>query len=174
MGLSPRVRGNRRATDVRINTDPTVYPRVCGGTRSPVSAICSQSGLSPRVQIPRVPICSQSGLSPRVRGNRFDCRNVDNMACYGLSPRVRGNHYISVNRSSQWVYPRTCGGTGQQIKHYLSPVYPRACGGTRRRRHRVGRSIPARAGEPYISVNRLIPMGLSPRVRGNRLYSRSH
>ena len=73
LGLSPRVRGNRRlaiATYVDTRSIPAcagepspawgsahqrrVYPRVCGGT----------------VQSP-VPSCRYEGLSPRVRGNHL-------------------------------------------------------------------------------------------------------
>ena len=55
-------------------------------------------------------------------------------------------------------------------------VYPRVCGGTMRhgslRRHLMGRSIPACAGEPLTrsgTLTRTQPGGLSPRVRGNPL-----
>ena len=158
-GLSPRVRGTtcplwRYRHDLAgsipacagephkvtwrgniVNALAWVYPRVCGGTRSPIFA-------------PQLP-----GLSPRVRGNR---RNVAVQSSYcGLSPRVRGNHRFSLAADSQpqcEVYPRVCGGTqGRSTRpRGLSPrvrgnrapvdascpqgvqVYPRVCGGTRR------------------------------------------
>ena len=59
-------------------------------------------------------------------------------------------------RAGRWVYPRACGGTFDPMRNWhftaMSSVYPRACGGTC-----VAVSAP-RAG----------PVGLSPRVRGNR------
>ena len=74
-GLSPRVRGNRRAraplrdwlgsipacagepvTAPLIAVSWPVYPRVCGGTRTSCA-----------------PIWQIQGLSPRVRGNRRHC-----------------------------------------------------------------------------------------------------
>ncbi len=112
------------------------------------------------------------GLSPRVRGNRWvrllphhPGRSIP--ACAG-EPRE-----ISVATSSDWVYPRVCGGTALAASELrwmpgLSPrvrgnlrgrnggafnagVYPRVCGGT----WGVGNVIDTLKG-------------LSPRVRGNR------
>ena len=193
LGLSPRVRGNRRRT-VRAATqagsipacagephlvdapfhEGGVYPRVCGGTAHPAAA---RSG--------------RGGLSPRVRGNR---------RFIGLGPASLGSIPACAGE------PGACTPPGP-----AAAVYPRVCGGTRRRRTagapgrglspRVrgnrdvpftifkGRgSIPACAGEPIAPVGqapeqRVYPRvcggtssvgpfqmwfcGLSPRVRGN-------
>ena len=73
---------------------PTVYPRVCGGSRS--SAV---SVLRPR------------GLSPRVRGKRWaweykwgETRSIP--ACAGEAPDDEGTD------GPGGVYPRVCGGSG--------------------------------------------------------------
>ena len=153
-----------------------VYPRVCGGT---CESAASSSALS--------------GLSPRVRGNQQQ-QPVDGLvsgsipACAGepgRRPRRRG-------RSR--VYPRVCGGTAPPACPStpwcgLSPRVrgnPRGAGGS------IGcqGSIPACAGEPptvecsgrrtrvyprvwggtfWAAVCAAPWLGLSPRVRGNRL-----
>ena len=120
----------------------------------------------------------------------------------GLSPRVRGNplyarfmRALPCARRATWVYPRVCGGTATgasgsrcaMIALGLSPrvrgnlagqrrnvavesagewtcrlpvgVYPRVCGGT----------LPDSMRPPQEPREQ----GLSPRVRGNRLYSRT-
>ena len=175
----------------------TVYPRVCGGTLLPAGAVPALGGLSPRVRgnpdeqrqsahhhrsIPACagePLPSPSvvqhgdGLSPRVRGNpalsgraRWRIRSIP--ACAGEPVQA------SIRLSSEWVYPRVCGGTGGGggpvsihscpgsipacagepaaggIQPHGIPVYPRVCGGT----------TAAKWAEP-------VDMGLSPRVRGN-------
>ena len=131
-GLSPRGRGNRlglpqrrwelrsipawagepsRATSTTLGT--TVYPRVGGGTRWPLSADRRKAGLSPRgrgnrvqAQRPRPPegsipawagepypaVASNSCVTvyPRVGGGT----HVKSLGCHcqgGLSPRGRGN-----------------------------------------------------------------------------------
>ena len=152
MGLSPRVRGNRRQVDgqhmsagsipacagepagVRAAVQALrVYPRVCGGTFSKNSA----TGAMP--VYPRV--CGGTGYGPGV--DRYG---------KGLSPRVRGNplrpHRPQHGRRS---IPACAGeprrGFGRCVP---ARVYPRVCGGT----ERIERHPP-------------ITDGLSPRVRGN-------
>ena len=112
MGLSPRVRGNRRAAPARRTAggsipacagEPAgcawycggagVYPRVCGGTL--MLAMISALGL---------------GLSPRVRGNLPVERAGDEVV--GSIPACAGEP-----AGCAWY----CGGAG---------VYPRVCGGT--------------------------------------------
>ena len=112
LGLSPRVRGNRRknlwmglptrsipacAGEPVVGVDAAifnkVYPRVCGGT-------ASSCGRSRR-------IC---GLSPRVRGNPDDlsrtlARTRSIPACAG-EPSSDQSHW-----KTRTVYPRVCGGT---------------------------------------------------------------
>ena len=112
LGLSPRVRGNRRRCKCRHGPtrsipacagEPTgahdaatylrVYPRVCGGTRN----------------------------------RRRDIRHG-----LGLSPRVRGNPmgYLG-NLRSQRSIPACAGEPrGWQTRLLLLRVYPRVCGGT--------------------------------------------
>ena len=113
-GLSPRVRGNlrqdgragRRPRSIPAcageprNTDRTasrtaVYPRVCGGTGHHPRPLRDGLGLSPRVRgnpIPRTPTCWRRWSIP---------------ACAGepLGEFLAGN--------DGRVYPRVCGGTGQ-------------------------------------------------------------
>ena len=64
VGLSPRVRGNRRR-DIcggRSDGEREVYPRVCGGTSASVPPDNVVSGLSPRVRGNRVTIQSRTGI----------------------------------------------------------------------------------------------------------------
>ena len=111
-GLSPRVRGNLQNTGgeaVSMRSIPAcagepwsrrlpgglrgVYPRVCGGTSSPLSRHWICQGLSPRVRGNRRRY-AQEGHSvqvyPRVCGGTI-VRTMDVDRMDGLSPRVRGN-----------------------------------------------------------------------------------
>ena len=142
---------------------------------------------------------SKQGLSPRVRGNRS--AGVGVPAATGSIPACAGEPvfwlaHLTVPR----VYPRVCGGTGQEGRRVstvagLSPrvrgnrerpsirrrhdsgVYPRVCGGTcHRRLSRVSESgsIPACAGEPNTCcITWSKKLGLSPRVRGNHTDGRN-
>ena len=193
-GLSPRVRGNRKAirqADWDIGSIPAcageprrqhapahqrrVYPRVCGGT-------------SPG----RGNTCSQRGLSPRVRGNLPFPQVGD--AVVGSIPACAGEPRCRAVRPGRGrVYPRVCGGTHQIVTVDQSGggLSPRVRGNPSLLGDISGRprSIPACAGEPpwgwsagwccwvYPRVcggtqtttpNCLKPGGLSPRVRGNR------
>ena len=193
-GLSPRVRGNRRAAGpghVRKRSIPAcageptdrpppstgrrVYPRVCGGTRA---------GHARAV--------AQRGLSPRVRGNLE--RLPEEVQHLGSIPACAGEpKERKVARPRTRVYPRVCGGTGMTPaptwhEEGLSPRVrgnPLAC-----RPGEAGAwSIPACAGEPASlalstpqrwvyprvcggtaarSTSATSASGLSPRVRGNR------
>ena len=142
------------------------------------------------------PASAGFGLSPRVRGNRavFPVMRTTRRsipACAG-EPRRRDDY-----PGRRRVYPRVCGGTIDlelivQLRQGLSP---RVRGNHVRRGGHRGRrrSIPACAGEPsmstWSSAARAVyprvcggtdgyaplsipPMGLSPRVRGNRLLGR--
>ena len=153
IGLSPRVRGNRRHTPPMTNTPrsipacagepstPTVlavlqkvYPRVCGGT--------------PSLNSIRYPV---AGLSPRVRGNQFfdvhdSLRERSIPACAGEPFRVM------TRLSVLTVYPRVCGGTGMSAcdlgtQEGLSPRV-RGNHGQSPPNRQLLRSIPACAGEP--------------------------
>ena len=193
-GLSPRVRGNR-CYDVSVLSyhrsipacagEPMrkkhafdcarVYPRVCGGTSSRILCPYSHTGLSPRVrgnqmlavvrvaEIGSIPACagepcavaSPSLLNrvyPRVCGGTSRHRHRTCIA-HGLSPRVRGNPAVR-RKSRAWSrsIPACAGEPGSRYMPSCSYwVYPRVCGGTARWR-----------------VSRIVCMGLSPRVRGNR------
>ena len=194
LGLSPRMRGNRRrpragrcpgrsipayAGEPAWPTWPwsssRVYPRVCGGNHSAVA---------------RQPILK--GLSPRVRGNLlrqnrpfWGRRSIPACAGEPGSPSACG--------APTAVYPRVCGGTpglarvaGQRpglsprvrgnpvdlvsVAH-LARSIP-ACAGEppgRRDWRRRTRVYPRVCGETYIDYCRVrMASGLSPRVRGNR------
>ena len=152
-GLSPRVRGNpgrRRDCTHDAGSIPAcagepggfcfrftprwVYPRVCGGT-----AVADE------------PLATARGLSPRVRGNRHQrisafqsVRSIP--ACAGEPTGIRGAKSITE------VYPRVCGGTGQEGGYRMTDegLSPRVRGNLL-----LGfpnavpkRSIPACAGEP--------------------------
>ena len=112
-GLSPRVRGNLHAaasvradlrsipacagepvTDALKRALRTVYPRVCGGTKSP-----------------RAYMCVRAGLSPRVRGNH-DVTDDELQATRSIPACAGEPSTASVSTKTNRVYPRVCGGTG--------------------------------------------------------------
>ena len=197
-GLSPRVRGNRsRAPNKNASSgsipacageplksrQPSgkhrVYPRVCGGTLVLAS---DPAGVA--------------GLSPRVRGNLHLARlPVEKM---GSIPACAGEPFHTGRTVQMYrVYPRVCGGT-DRCRGTLDPfdgLSPRVRGnrGPSRHTNRFSGSIPACAGEPVFAellfgfvqvyprvcggtvatVDTPPPgMGLSPRVRGNRVCAR--
>ena len=157
-----------------------VYPRECGGT-------------AVRMRIDP----DESGLSPRVRGNlREGHRRIAGAGSIPASAGEPGWRLLSRRRTR--VYPRECGGTryGVMMMRYARGLSPRVRGnrGTRRRVSRSLGSIPASAGEPDGGVQRggyggvyprecggttdassssINGMGLSPRVRGNRIWINS-
>ena len=194
-GLSPRVRGNPQAAfhirneqrsipacageptgELKFQQQRRVYPRVCGGTRMATLSLVRCVGLSPRVRgNPSHPGCRHSAgwsipacagepfllllrprlqtVYPRVCGGTGPRRFQEPSAC-GLSPRVRGNQipYRILPLSSGSI--PACAGEPIDAWHPYTPpmVYPRVCGGTLR---------------PLANI--LYLLGLSPRVRGNRL-----
>ena len=200
LGLSPRVRGNpleKIRADYPTRSIPAcagepsrhcpthsenpVYPRVCGGTNRDTHILARLGGLSPRVRgnrpgyhlsgatIRSIPACAgepritpsvamKAKVYPRVCGGTI---TMVSAACVfvGLSPRVRGN------RRGRWESrPKSgsipaCAGEPMPRRSpcIRLPVYPRVCGGT-------FVVIPFAA----------IPLGLSPRVRGNRHRGRHH
>ena len=131
VGLSPRVRGNLRASAsgkvygrsipacAREPATPrlpplrvSVYPRVCGGTL--------------RVRPGNV---GRVGLSPRVRGNRGGSRPCP--VSMGSIPACAGEPRGRVIRDNPpRVYPRVCGGTGyeQNLVEGLPGLSPRVRG----------------------------------------------
>ena len=170
-GLSPRVRGNLRASGsltapegsipacagepqraAQLRAWKTVYPRVCGGTRPPP-----------------FDFGRHRGLSPRVRGNQDAYESLAAArrsipACAG-EPQPGGQ-----NCGHREVYPRVCGGT-----QVMPPPPPPGSGlSPRVRGNRMvvaqsghpNRSIPACAGEPWPSGCRPAPRRVYPRVCG--------
>ena len=173
-----------------------VYPRACGGTRTESEVAIWIAGLSPRVRgnhpavvVGRlvdgsIPARAGEPWSPPTRARS---RQVYPRACggtgdhlgpgcvaRGLSPRVRGN-LVSQKPPTIWVgsIPARAGEPADARDARL-----------------IGGSIPARAGEPAQALSRPGPyavypracggtffraesalgvLGLSPRVRGNRL-----
>ena len=175
VGLSPRVRGNRSATNA-ARTAYTVYPRVCGGTTPLVARRVDAQGLSPRVRgnrilrrlarpcIRSIPACAgeprnpsslrrTAGVYPRVCGGTLVELRLDAYG-RGLSPRVRGNRrQHDVGLVDDGSIPACAGEPTKRARLAEdSGVYPRVCGGTHQTREASGRQ-----------------RGLSPRVRGNPL-----
>ena len=192
-GLSPRVRGNptnRGSLSSTAGSIPAragepaghhaasvaagVYPRACGGTVIDLA-------------VQRL----DGGLSPRVRGNQF----VEAAHGHGVqSIPARAGEPLRPDKIA-WphsVYPRACGGTATNRPRGFPRLglSPRVRGNlhTVDENTEVGRSIPARAGEPRAgcpggplwwvyprACGGTIPRpevadypdGLSPRVRGN-------
>ena len=153
----------------------TVYPRACGGTPGVGIGRHGTGGLSPRLRGNRVcPLAALVGFGsipapagePRRRPRARHGTTVYPRACggtdfghdfiggqLGLSPRLRGNraHRGRPARESGSI-PAPAGEPPElRMGPGISGVYPRACGGT---------AFKAR----YLPC----PMGLSPRLRGNR------
>ena len=194
MGLSPRLRGNRRYDldnsasprsipapagepqwTAPLPTNTGVYPRACGGT----IMVSLLAGLA-------------FGLSPRLRGNRrYD---LDNSASPRSIPAPAGEpQWTAPLPTNTGVYPRACGGTimVSLLAGLAFGLSPRLRGnqGDLAGAGPEGRSIPAPAGEPVpgrfqgsspgvypracggTSVQRQMfasVSGLSPRLRGNQ------
>ena len=151
-----------------------VYPRACGGTFPGI-----QGGVSRR------------GLSPRVRGNPSD--DSDGPGASRSIPARAGEPRRCRSASTYGrVYPRACGGTVESGSEsgVADGLSPRVRGNQTDPGARQGGqgSIPARAGEPTVTIpsqwghgvypracggTGSEPMemfhdrGLSPRVRGN-------
>ena len=171
LGLSPRVRGNRRgnaghghrprsipasAGEPRLSHGDArqrrVYPRECGGTIS--------SGA--------VNSCFP-GLSPRVRGNRSD--DAAGAAGHRSIPASAGEPgYEEVLRGVWGVYPRECGGTmaSSGFSVSLSGLSPRVRGNRACAREHVPipGSIPASAGEPRCWNRQASAPGVYPASAG--------
>ena len=155
IGLSPRVRGNRGGTTIRLpykgsipacageparrracTTTTRVYPRVCGGTVEAVAAA--------RLLL---------GLSPRVRGNPR--RAAGGAGASGSIPACAGEPCPPAFLTDvAAVYPRVCGGTARTPRPSTrgEGLSPRVRGNLLGRQvgERRGRSIPACAGEPML------------------------
>ena len=152
-----------------------VYPRGCGGTfrgrsvaklnlgsipagageptQSTRLASRSPVGLSPRVRgnpnstLTQRPL--NAGLSPRVRGNRLVAACP--LTVRGLSPRVRGNQPIAQSQAFKGLSPRVRGNRGTPGET-LAGLSPRVRGNLKRDPICLCGSIPAGAGEPYVTA----------------------
>ena len=152
-----------------------VYPRVCGGTANFGNNGRSITGLSPRVRgnpsrvavgctgRGSIPACAgephgggrrrkNAGVYPRVCGGTT-ATQPGTTCGIGLSPRVRGNPRHTGRPAARWGSIPACAGEPHTPRSSAetSQVYPRVCGGTQ--------------SSGYVSSR---PLGLSPRVRGNR------
>jgi len=152
-----------------------VYPRVCGGITLEVPGQRGKNGLSPRVRGNRrlgkplrllswsIPACAGESypaataataatVYPRVCGG-ITLEVPGQRGKMGLSPRVRGNPVKVRDEISPSRSIPACAGESQRMSYgsASASVYPRVCGG-------------------ISMTNWLIfpPVGLSPRVRGNR------
>ena len=158
LGLSPRVRGNRRH-GVRRQRGRGSIPARAGEP-------CPENGEP-----------SNPKVYPRACGGTTEWDNVDKQK-RGLSPRVRGNHVeLKEVLLATGSIPARAGEPPAWSRGFRrSAVYPRACGGTLVNRVRSGQ---IRGLSPRVRGNRLHHRlqvegdqrgrGLSPRVRGNPL-----
>ena len=122
------------------------------------------SGLSPRVrgnpQLTATAVPLPSTVYPRAcGGTRSTPRGPKRSLALGSIPARAGEPAVpeGPGGSTVQVYPRACGGTKLTLKVGVSspePVYPRACGGT---------------SATSVEIDRRAALGLSPRVRGNRV-----
>ena len=169
LGLSPRVRGNRRHVgftgDGRVRVEPIpgagLSPRVRGNrVGRHCSAVCATAGSIPacagepgRITSRSIPACAGEP-SRCMAHDRFQQRSIP--ACAGEPGGGVG-----------FLDPRVCGGTSPSAARSIP-----ACAGEPPEcldvPHGDG-SIPACAGEPILSYSDIGTFsGLSPRVRGNR------
>ena len=170
-GLSPRMRGNRCARQLRPDLrgsipahagEPLVlemsrpslgvYPRACGGTNT----------------FGRLALI-YPGLSPRMRGNHQQCHCHRGLV--GSIPAHAGEPLIpGLVRLVLGVYPRACGGTrdrgdrGDRVQGLSPRMRGNPLRGTLRDFNRG--SIPAHAGEPSCPAGRSPPAGVYPRACG--------
>ena len=156
-----------------IHPSSTVYPRVCGGSRTSLTSTLARAGLSPRVRGIRwrwrwlgasarsIPACAGDpaarlprprcgAVYPRVCGGSTYAPSSLGNAC-GLSPRVRGIPLRVIEQKVLVGSIPAC--AGDPAPYPICPsqatVYPRVCGGSTMRP-----MMPAWSS------------GLSPRVRG--------
>ena len=167
------MRGNLKRITTTVLTTGSI-PRACGGTY-------------PNTSLKRHCV----GLSPRVRGNRA-FRRLRLFRSRSIPARAGEPAQQPQRDQAVLLYPRACGGTGRQTLYPGNAVglSPRVRGNLHQLEdYRLDtRSIPARAGEPPVTVSlsaceRVYPRacggtkyihhaanainGLSPRVRGN-------
>ena len=99
-------------TAMRAYQLKAVYPRVCGGTWSAAK-----------------PDCENRGLSPRVRGNLL-AGSVAAVAWRSIPACAGEPGRTHAPRTTPWVYPRVCGGTGlpQDVTIPVEGLSPRVRG----------------------------------------------
>ncbi len=119
-GLSPRVRGNRRAC------------RCDRASQGSIPACAGEPKRSAARSAPR-PACSAAPpqVYPRVCGGTF-LTKLSAAGMLGLSPRVRGNQYQRRARDEAGRSIPACAGEPWvcQLCGEIFTVYPRVCGGT--------------------------------------------
>ena len=192
-GLSPRVRGNRRARTMKTHDDRSIP--ACAGEPAATRSVAARSGVYPRVcGGTNLVHCSAdpfAGLCPRVRGNPDDIRKFRMVS--GSIPACAGEPSTgSIIHVTHGVYPRVCGGTPSTKRTSTASIglSPRVRGNQEFINQGIAfvGSIPACAGEPRRGRlwRRCLPvyprvcggtdnsvqvldhrLGLSPRVRGN-------
>ncbi len=171
LGLSPRVRGNRRlerGRGVRSRSIPA-----CTGEPSPMQSHPGAAGVYPRVyggtgQWTRLRK-EENGLSPRVRGNRG--LGLESLNSLRSIPACTGEPDHRANRACiRKVYPRVYGGTRIRQWSYapLSGLSPRVRGNHQSNIDLITqvRSIPACTGEPETGLVIWMPRAVYPRVYG--------
>ena len=140
--------------------EPGLSPRVRGNHVTGDITVTGTGSIPARAGEPRPTSTTYraSSVYPRACGGTTADRTDPDDAT-GLSPRVRGNHHPQQGREPLTrSIPARAG--EPETQHTPAPwiaVYPRACGGTSR--------------WPTLAS---LSVGLSPRVRGNRLRPRRH
>ena len=153
-GSIPAYAGEPKETQRAVRPEP-VYPRVCGGTGGggggafAIGSIPAYAGEPHRGSA----VTARRAVYPRVCGGTRPIRSPGK-ASAGLSPRMRGNRGRRWRpRSWRRSIPAYAGEPyAEAFQGAQQRVYPRVCGGTTRR---------SRMPSPV--------MGLSPRMRGNRM-----
>ena len=167
MGLSPRVRGNRKAAHCHQLRDGSI-PARAGNLSYPSGGVFFYRSIPARAGEPcrPRPVCASGQVYPRACGGTLPSNNWPT-TCGGLSPRVRGNHCaFSAGHQRHGSIPARAG-EPEELQFVLGGhpgLSPRVRGNpmySNGRRFRTG-SIPARAGEPsgpdrYISTAPVYP-----------------
>ena len=192
-GLSPRVRGNRSPSVIKVARKRSIP--ACAGEPYSECASCIVGAVYPRVcggtQLRVIHRDNPGGLSPRVRGNRA-AGYIPTEVPRSIPACAGEPIWDWATENVDKVYPRVCGGTaGCPGGNGGCPgLSPRVRGNPHKEFPQVQPvgSIPACAGEPralmivavissvyprvcggtgQVTVQVLSRIGLSPRVRGN-------
>ncbi len=177
-GLSPHARGNR-ARGGATRVPARSIPARAGQPRSPARRH-GRDSVYPRTRgattIWRLGQRSRSGLSPHARGNLL--RQLRARYRLGSIPARAGQpKSVPLGPATVTVYPRTRGATGfgGLGGNPASGLSPHARGNLAADvgEHRAGGSIPARAGQPYLSQCPSRSNQVYPRTRGATFQPRS-